>query len=141
MGGLGDQEWAAFVGLAGNPAYSTEERLKFALRAVELLEEQQGLIREKLDLIMEKVNELHKNPAYTAIGVTEDAPKVWKDLIEGLILLSKGATQSQPTHCDYEKLLVMSDPDTFTGEELDRLSDLGFVAGDGMFRSYRYGSA
>lgn len=66
----------------------------------------------------------------------------WADLIEALTLLSKHQTGPFPTHCEHDELWVMSDPDQFTDEELERLEELGFRPSDeASFTSYLFGSA
>lgn len=123
-------EWAAFAGLAGNQALSVEERLSSALRAIELLEVVLGEARQQTVQVM--------------MGVPEDAPQAWKDLVEALTLMSKGqANEISPTHCEHDEMWVMADPSKFTEEERVKLESLGFFEDEDerSFRSFRFGSA
>lgn len=64
-------------------------------------------------------------------------------LIEALTLLMKYDCPKRPTHCEYDVLYVLVDPRLVSEDDVERLSDLGFIAveEEGHFRSYRYGSA
>lgn len=75
--------------------------------------------------------------------MTNQMPEAWGDLIEGLTLLARHYTQEHsPLHCEHDTLWVMADASKFTGEEIERLSKLGFdVDNDGGFQSIRFGSA
>jgi hypothetical protein len=72
-----------------------------------------------------------------------EMPEAWKDLIDGLMLLSKGRTDDiSPFHCEHDTLMVLADPEKFTEAELAELDAWGFHPdGDGGFYSYRFGSA
>ncbi len=97
-------EWAAFAGMATNKAFSIEDRLGHALRAVELLEE-----------------------TLRARTIPDDTPAAWKDLITGLTLLARGQTNDiSPLRCDHDQLTIMADPHKFTKEERVLLDELGF---------------
>jgi hypothetical protein len=67
----------------------------------------------------------------------------WRDLIEGLMILSRHPTNDiSPLHCDPEMLVVMSDANGFTDEEMAYLDSLGFHYNDVHgFHSFRFGSA
>ncbi len=75
--------------------------------------------------------------------ISDDAPAAWRELIEALVLISKGwVNSSSPLHCEHDELRVMADPSSFTAEELARLEQLGFhQSEDGNFYSFRFGSA
>jgi hypothetical protein len=70
-------------------------------------------------------------------------PKAWADLIEGLtILATRQNNDISPLHCEHDQLTVMADPAAFTADELTRLDEMGFHAGDEQtFYSFRFGSA
>lgn len=71
-------------------------------------------------------------------------PEAWSDLIEAITLLVKGRSDDvSPFNCTHDRLGVMADPGKFTEEELSRLEEWGFDvdSANGMFYSYRYGSA
>jgi hypothetical protein len=75
-----------------------------------------------------------------------EMPEAWSDLISAITLLAKGQSNDiSPLHCEHDRLVVCSDPDKFTPEELNQLIDWGFHAdeedGDGFFYSFRFGSA
>lgn len=74
---------------------------------------------------------------------TNELSAEWKDLLEAIPLLAKGATKSFPFHCEHDILTVTADPSVFTAAELQRLDELGFfVDSEGeCFASFRYGSA
>lgn len=123
----GISEWAAFSGMADNPAYTMNERLMHAKRANHLLE---------LELL--KVSHA---VACAGLKVDEEAPKGWRDLIAALTLLSKGAVGNDPTHCEHDELTVCADPSKFNRADIELLDELGFSAGDEAFTSFRFGSA
>jgi hypothetical protein len=69
-------------------------------------------------------------------------PQAWRDLIEGLMLLSKGSVNpDSPLHCEHDKLWVCVLPESFTEDELAKLDALGFIPHEDAFVSYRFGSA
>lgn len=115
-------EWAAFAGLADNQALSVEERLASAKRAIELLEVALSQARAKKIVVLTKIK--------------PDAPQAWKDLIEGLTLLSRGQNNEiSPTHCEHDQMTVCADPHKFTRDELVKLDSLGFfVSGHTGFK-------
>jgi hypothetical protein len=66
------------------------------------------------------------------------------DLIKALQLMRSKLTEDirNPTHCEHDELTVMVDPALFTAEELQQLNEWGFNDyGDGVFQSFRFGSA
>jgi hypothetical protein len=69
------------------------------------------------------------------VEVSDETPQIWKDLVVGLALLSKGATASYPTHCEHDELTVSANPHGFTRDELVKLNELGFfVSGHNGFK-------
>lgn len=69
------------------------------------------------------------------VEINDQAPQIWKDLVDGLALLSKGATDSYPTHCEHDTLTICADPHKFTRDELVKLNNLGFfVSGHTGFK-------
>lgn len=74
--------------------------------------------------------------------MTEMTP-AWADLLEGLKILSRHPTNDiSPLHCEHDMLVVMSDVNGFTEEELAHLDSLSFSYDDeNGFSSYRFGSA
>lgn len=73
-----------------------------------------------------------------------DMPTAWQNLLEGLALLAKHqCNETSPLHCEPGELMVMSDPDSFTPDEIQRLKELGFQPnwGQSTFYSFIYGSA
>lgn len=122
-------EWAAFAGMATNRGYNEGERLSFALKAIEGLESELAKVRAQAIQVV--------------TGVSIDAPPAWRELIEGLTLISKGqVNRVSPFHCEHDELRVMADPASFTAEELAKLEKLGFSQSeDGNFYSFRFGSA
>lgn len=107
-------EWAAFAGLANNQAFPVEERLANAMRAIELLEVALVQARWKKIVVLTKIK--------------PNAPQAWKDLIEGLTLLSRGQNNEiSPTNCSHDQMTVCADPHKFTRDELAKLSSLGFL--------------
>ncbi len=66
------------------------------------------------------------------------------DLIEALQILAKYTSDSTPTHCEHDVLMVNVDPADVSAEEIARLDELGFIAtkqdGDPAFISFRFGS-
>ncbi|MFD6401133.1 hypothetical protein [Nocardia sp. NPDC060249] len=75
--------------------------------------------------------------------MTSPYPPAWNDLLEALALLAKhGTAEAGPFSCHHDVLVVGSDPDAFTPEELARLAALGFIADiedGGSFTSFRFG--
>lgn len=66
----------------------------------------------------------------------------WADLPKAIEMLSWHKTGPYPFHCEHDELFVMSDPEAYSPEELEKLEALGFFVNDlGNFSSYRYGSA
>jgi hypothetical protein len=68
----------------------------------------------------------------------------WANLINGLGILWYGKyTDTAPTHCEHDKLTVMSNPEEFTSDQLAQLERLGFVPDwdDLTFSSSRFGRA
>jgi len=120
-------EWAAFAGMASNPGFTVEERLGHALRAIELLEEVLGATRAQTVKVV--------------TDVSEEAPEGWKNLVAGLVLMSKGATGPSPTHCEHDEMWVMADPGKFTKDEIAKLDELGFFEDEDAFKSFEFGSA
>lgn len=118
-----DQTAAAMHGLAINVAIPPGERLRCALQALEFYVERPVL--------------------QVQVDVPEDAPRAWKDLLTGLILLIKGqVNEISPFHCEHDTLTVMAAPDSFTEDEIQVLKGLGFSPDDdGTFYSFRFGSA
>lgn len=69
-------------------------------------------------------------------------PQAWRDLIEGLTLMSKGSVNPEsPLHYEHDELWVCVLPESFTVEELSKLAALGFIADEDAFKSFRFGSA
>lgn len=53
--------------------------------------------------------------------------KAWSDFIEGMTLLSKGASEYDgPFYCEHDVLMVCADANKFNTEEIARLFELGF---------------
>jgi len=75
------------------------------------------------------------------VELSDDAPQPWKDLIEGLALLSKHAFNDYPTHCEHDEMTIMATPAEFTPEEITKLDHLGFHVGQWTFYSFKFGSA
>ena len=117
------QTAAAMHGLAVNPTIPLEDRLKCALQALEFYSER---------------------PVIT-VTMSEDVPECWKELVAGLVLLSRGHSNNYaPLHCEHDELTICADPAKFTDEELLALDDLGFhtsQTGDPTFYSFKFGSA
>ena len=66
-----------------------------------------------------------------------------EDLIKALTIMMKymdGYNLDYPTHCEHDELMVCVDPDKISTEDLNELSKLGFIVGDGCMISYKYGS-
>lgn len=67
------------------------------------------------------------------------------DLIEALQIFARYGNPYSPTHCEHDELMVMIDPEVVSGKDKARLDELGFIPsytyGEGMFLSYRFGSA
>lgn len=64
------------------------------------------------------------------------------DLIKALTILRKYGNPKWPTHCEHDTLLVLIDPSDVSEEDTAELEKLGFTNnGDGMFVSYKFGSA
>lgn len=63
------------------------------------------------------------------------------DLIEALQIFAKYGNPHNPTHCEHDELFVMIDPSIVSDIDLKRLEELSFRANDGLFTSYRFGSA
>lgn len=73
-----------------------------------------------------------------------DSNTGWADLINGLGMLYLGKYDDvSPTHCEHDKMTVMSDPARFTEDQIEQLEHLGFLAdrSEGCFYSWRFGSA
>jgi hypothetical protein len=70
-------------------------------------------------------------------------PAAWSDLVDALLLLSRGRSNDiSPFYCEHDQLTVMASPAKFSDEELAQLDEWGFHIGDeDSFYSYRYGSA
>ena len=71
-----------------------------------------------------------------------------KDLIAALTILAKYTSDSRPTHCEHDILLVLIDPALVPEREVVRLEELGFYAGEieesadePCFYSFRFGSS
>ena len=62
-------------------------------------------------------------------------------LVEALNIFLKYGDPAYPTHCEHDELHVCVPPDLVSAEDRGRLEELGFLAGDGGFKSFRYGSA
>lgn len=66
----------------------------------------------------------------------------WTNLLTGLMLLSKGADDGYPLHCEHDELTVCTDASKFTEDEITHLAALGFTPDEfGGFHSFRFGSA
>lgn len=63
------------------------------------------------------------------------------DLIKALTILKKYGSPAFPTHCEHDVLMVLIDPSKVSEEDLATLDDLGFFPADGVFQSFRFGSA
>lgn len=65
------------------------------------------------------------------------------DLIEALQIFRKYTNTDYPTGCMHDQLYVDVNPDLVSGEDIERLDELGFIPdeeyGEG-FISFRYGS-
>lgn len=123
-------EWAAFAGLANNSKISVEERLGCAVKAISLLE---GLLEETRLQTVQVMS-----------GLPEETPKAWRELIEGLMLLSKGqSNENDPTQCSHDQLTILSNPARFSPEEIEKLEAWGIHAeqDEEYFYSFRFGSA
>jgi hypothetical protein len=77
------------------------------------------------------------------IPARRDLPDDWRDLLDGLKLLSRGAAPDVgPLWCDHDVLAVCVDETAFTAGEVEHLEKLGFLRNaDGGFKSYRFGNA
>lgn len=63
------------------------------------------------------------------------------DLIRALTIFRKYGNPVSPTHCEHDTLNVMVDPAQVPADDQAALAGLGFHAGDGLFYSFRFGSA
>ena len=70
-------------------------------------------------------------------------PDAWADLLEALNLIAQHPVPDMgPLYCSDDCLYVAADDKAFTGQELHRLNELGFIVRpDGGFRSDRFGSS
>lgn len=78
------------------------------------------------------------------IEISDEAPQAWKDLLEGLAILSKGQiNEISPTYCSHDNMTVCADPKSFSVSELVKLRELGFDADENnlTFESWKFGSA
>jgi hypothetical protein len=70
--------------------------------------------------------------------------EAWADLIHGLTILRKYATDGYPTNCSHDVLWVNVDPANVPEDVKKDLAEIGFIAGegefDGGFYSFRFGS-
>lgn len=74
---------------------------------------------------------------------TEPQGDAWNDLIKALTLLREHpASNISPLHCAHDTLWAMADAELFTEQEIAQLDTWGFfVADEGGFKSFRFGSA
>lgn len=63
------------------------------------------------------------------------------ELIEALNIFLTYGDVNPPTHCEHDILTVCVDPMEVLGKDIKRLEELGFIAKDGGFISYKFGSA
>lgn len=71
-------------------------------------------------------------------------PRNWARLIEALTIMGRGPNSSQtdPTYCSHDVLVVCAEPSDFSDAELAQLERLGFSPTvEGAFESTEFGSA
>lgn len=68
-----------------------------------------------------------------------------EQLIEALQIFLKYKNETYPTHCEHDTLYIMGvKKDDASPEDVKRLDELGFFwseENDGVFMSFKYGSA
>lgn len=140
------QTAAAMHGLATNKALSLDQRLMAALQALDYYTGTTASIG---------LAEVEKTDEWMIVKVGNETPQAWKDLIEGLAMMSKGQVNSSaPLHCEHDTLTVCADPHKLTKEECAKLDELGFFVDghddedcqpdgycEASFMSFRFGSA
>jgi hypothetical protein len=62
------------------------------------------------------------------------------NLIKALNIFLKYDNPKYPTHCEHDELTVVIDPSKVSEQDKAELEELGFVADDDCFKSFRYGS-
>lgn len=122
---------AEFAAMSANTDLSVLARLGYAYKAIEWFE--RALSEARAQALDEA----------RVPGLDSETPSAWRDLVEGLTLLSRGQNNAiSPLNCTHDQLTVCADPSNFTRHELARLDKLGFHEdGDGSFFSTRFGSA
>lgn len=66
-----------------------------------------------------------------------------ENLIKALQIFIKYGDIKYPTHCEHDILMVHYNPNDFSKEDIEKLSELGFNANldEDCFYSFRYGSS
>lgn len=65
-----------------------------------------------------------------------------KDLIEALLIFSKYNDSEYPTYCEHDVLYIVDiNPNDVKHEDLVKLDELGFIAEEEGFLSFKFGSA